>query len=60
MVIPKVFFFFFLYVYTIGGEGIRISDLRFMRRGLQLIELLFGDNNSKSHISFEKTKKKFF
>jgi len=34
------FFFFFWHVYIRGGWRIRTSDLRFMRRGLQSIELL--------------------
>jgi len=38
----KFFFFFFFYMLTQEGGGIRTSDLRFMKRGLQPIELLIG------------------
>jgi hypothetical protein len=38
------FFFFFGYVHTRGGGGIRTNNLRFMRRGLQPIELPLGDD----------------
>jgi hypothetical protein len=37
------FFFFFLHVHTRGWK-IRTSDLRFMMRGPQSIELLFENN----------------
>jgi hypothetical protein len=40
-----IFFFFFLHVHTRGGGRIRTNDLRFMRRGSQLIELPLGDLN---------------
>jgi hypothetical protein len=36
------FFFFFFDMFTQEGGGIRTSDLRFMKRGLQPIELLIG------------------
>jgi hypothetical protein len=35
--------FFFLHVHTRGKRGIRTSNLRFMRRGSQPIELSIGD-----------------
>jgi hypothetical protein len=39
-----IFFFFFLTCpYKRKGEEIRTSDLRFMKRGPQLIELPLGD-----------------
>ena len=37
-------FFFFKHIHTRGvGEGIRTSDIHFMRHGPQSIELPFGD-----------------
>jgi hypothetical protein len=42
-----IFFFFFdMSISREGGGRIRTSDLRFMRRGLQPIELLIGDKSS--------------
>jgi hypothetical protein len=40
--LEATFFFFFGHVHTRKGGGFRTSDLRFRRRSLQLIELLFG------------------
>jgi len=43
IVVPN-FFFFFFYISTQEGEwGIRTSDLRFMRPGLQAIVLPLGN-----------------
>jgi hypothetical protein len=42
----QIFLFFFIFFDMStqeSGRGIRTSDLRFMRRGSQLIELPFGD-----------------
>jgi hypothetical protein len=39
----KIDYFFFDMSTQEGGRGIRTSDLRFIRRGPQLIELPLGD-----------------
>jgi hypothetical protein len=41
-------FFFFGHIHTRGGEEIRTSDLRFMRRGPQPIELCLVDFATQS------------
>jgi hypothetical protein len=41
-----------------GERGIRTSNLRFMRRGLQPIELPLGDNNELSITSMLRFKKR--
>jgi hypothetical protein len=41
------FFFFFLYVHIRGGGGIRTSNLRFIKRSPQPIELPLGDLRQK-------------
>jgi hypothetical protein len=52
----KDFYFIFLFFLTCpdktrGGEEIQTSDLRFMRRGLQPIELPLGNMNDLFHVT---------